>query len=155
MFIPHGIDTDQFRPSEDTNTQDQRLRLLIVGEHMRDWATMHAMADFCAARRLPVEFDAVIPGYARAHFTGCANVRLHTGVPEGTLIALYQRADALLLPVTGATANNSLLEALACGTPAITTNVGGMTDYVDDASGWLFPPGETALVGELIEGDVP
>lgn len=60
------------------------------------------------------------------------------------MIGLYRSADVLFLPVTNATANNSILEALACGTPVISTLVGGIPDYVDDESGWLLPVGDVA-----------
>ena len=94
--------------------------------------------------------DAVVPADARRYFLGCDNVRAHTGVPEDAFIDLYQRADALLLPVVDATANNAILESLACGTPVISTATGGILDYVDEASGWLFAPGGHRAVVDLI-----
>lgn len=155
VYIPHGINTERFQPgarapgSADGGTAP--LRLLSVGENMRDFEGMHRLADHCAARNLPVEIDAVLSREVSRVFTGCDNVRVHSGVPEDALIALYQRADALLLPVTGATANNAVLESLACGTPVITTAVGGMTDYVDEESGWLLRHGDRAALIELVE----
>jgi glycosyltransferase involved in cell wall biosynthesis len=69
---------------------------------------------------------------------------------------LYREADALLLPVHDATANNAVLEALGCGTPIISTMVGGIPDYVDNSCGWLFEKAEVArivkLIGEICDG---
>src|SRR5262249_62068611 len=67
------------------------------------------------------------------------------------LIQLYCRAAALFMPVVDATANNAILESMACGTPVISTGVGGIPDYVDDSSGWLFPPNEVLGIVELVE----
>jgi glycosyltransferase involved in cell wall biosynthesis len=63
---------------------------------------------------------------------------------------LNRSADALLLPVTDATANNAVLESLACGTPVISTRVGGLPDYVDDSCGWLLPVGDSAAMVDVI-----
>jgi glycosyltransferase involved in cell wall biosynthesis len=63
---------------------------------------------------------------------------------------LYNEADALLLPVSDATANNSILEALSCGTPVISTNLGGIPDYVDNTCGWLFDKSEVLGIVRLI-----
>jgi glycosyltransferase involved in cell wall biosynthesis len=61
---------------------------------------------------------------------GLANVRRHRGLTDEQLRALYQRCDALLLPLTGATANNALLEGLACGLPAVATRLEAVESYV-------------------------
>jgi glycosyltransferase involved in cell wall biosynthesis len=85
---------------------------------MRDFSLMHRVADSCAAQKLNVRFDAVVPQTDFSHFTGCTGVTCRTGISEQALIRLYQEADALFLPVIDSTANNSVLEAMACGTPS-------------------------------------
>jgi glycosyltransferase involved in cell wall biosynthesis len=150
VYVPHGIDTGRFCPGERSEPQNQ-LRLVMVGEHMRDWEAARQIIDQCQAKRLPVHIDAVIKRSRWQMFAGCTNICLHESLPEDRLIWLYQQADALLVPVVDATANNSLLEALACGTPPISNSVGGIPDYVDDTSGWLFPKGDVAGPVKLIE----
>ncbi len=149
VYIPHGINTGCFRPP-DVFRPAETVRLMIVGDTYRDWETLHRVADLCARENLPVAIDAVVPTDARRYFLGCDNVRLHSRVPEDAFIEMYQRADALLLPVTTATANNAVLESLACGTPVISTAADGILDYVDEASGWLFPPGEPRAIVDLV-----
>ena len=151
FFIPHGIDTERFCPPAVSPPPTEELRLLCVGEHMRDWDAIHRVADFCRAEKLPVRIDAVLTSFeATWRFTGCDGVFAHLSVPEAELVDLYRRADALLLPVTGSTANNAVLESLACGTPVISTHTGGIPDYVDDASGWLFAPGDWPGIAALV-----
>jgi glycosyltransferase involved in cell wall biosynthesis len=150
IYVPHGIDTRRFFPG-DRDSQEGRVRLIIVGDHMRDWEASHRIIDECNARRFPVQFDVVIRQALWPVFTGCANTRLHAGISEDELIRLYRDADALLMPVVDATANNSILESLACGTPVISNSVGGIPDYVDDTCGWLFGKGEVLGIVKLID----
>lgn len=137
-YVPHGIDTSAFRPGDFPNRQGP-LRLLTVGHHMRDLEVVHRVADYAAVNGLPVEFQYVGPTRAFDSFLGCDNVELLTDLNEAALIQLYRESDAVFLPVTSATANNSLLEALACGTPVISTQIGGIPDYLDASCGWLLP----------------
>ena len=48
------------------------------------------------------------------------------------IVALYQSADIMLNPTTVDNMPNSLLEALACGIPIISTNAGGIPYLVED-----------------------
>lgn len=150
VYVPHGIDTRRFCPGARAPRRRQ-VRLIIVGEHMRDWEASHRIIDECNARKLPVQFDAVLGQALWPVFTGCANTRLHTKISEGELINLYRQADALLVPVIDSTANNTVLESLACGTPVISNSVGGIPDYVDDTCGWLFGRGEVLGIVQLID----
>jgi glycosyltransferase involved in cell wall biosynthesis len=149
-FVPHGIDTEVFRPTL-CSRQDGPLRLLTVGFHMRDLELVHRVADKSAHAGLPVRFQFVGPSHIAPAFIGCDNVEVFSDIDESTLIRMYQDADAALLPVTAATANNALLEAIACGTPVISTDVGGIRDYLDDRAGWLLPKGDCAALMELVD----
>lgn len=146
VYIPLGIDTDRFRPDGQMLDPD-KMRVLIVGEYMRDWLTIHRTIDEINRRGLDVEFHVVTNERFFPYFNGCANLVYHSQISENELIGLYRSADVLFLPVINATANNSIVEALACGTPVISTLVGGVPDYVDDESGWLMPVGD--VVGHV------
>jgi|SRR5579871_3175240 len=156
VYVPHGINTDRFCPGEPA-TDRRCVRLLTVGIHMRDWEAIDEIINLCNGRNLDVRFDFVVPEVVGlqtpkglSHSAQYRNVHVHSRIPEEQLIQLYRQADALLLPVLDATATNAGLEALACGTPVISTRIGGMEDYVDDSCGWLFEPGEVRRIVELI-----
>ena len=60
----------------------------------------------------------------------------HDGLGDPALRTLYQGATLLLLPLACAGAVNSILEALACRLPVVTTDVGGVPDY---GGGTVYP----------------
>lgn len=151
IYVPHGIDTTKFRPDDDPRTVCNKLRLLSVGVHMRDWDVMHRTIDEAHRAHLDIQFDVVANSEFFPYFTGCSNVILHSEIPESQLIELYRSADALFLPVTSATGSNAVLEALACGVPVIATDVGGMPDYVTGDCGWLIPRGDVHSAVSLIQ----
>lgn len=65
-------------------------------------------------------------------------------VPDDALAELYSSACAVVLPSQNATEGFGmvLLEAAACGTPAVATHVGGIpAAVVDGETGLLVPPG--------------
>src|SRR6185503_16589016 len=69
---------------------------------------------------------------------------------DDLLRELYRRSRALLLPLELSTANNAVLEAMACGTGVITTRSGGVREYVDDACGALLEPGDVDATVEEV-----
>lgn len=144
FFVPHGIDTTQFTPAlaPPVSGPEKPARFAFVGWHMRDFDMAHAAIDQCREAGLNAEFHTVMREDKNAFFTACPNVHFHSGLSEDELVALYQSCDALFLPLQDATANNAILEAMACGTPVITTAVGSIGDYVDDSCGWLLPAGD-------------
>src|SRR5262249_11269587 len=97
-----------------------------------------------------VEVDVVTKPENFGFFAGCDRVRIHSGISEAELIRIYRKSDALLLPLADATANNSILEAMACGTPVITSDVGGIRGYVGEDAGWLFRKGDVGNIVKLI-----
>ena len=68
----------------------------------------------------------------RVQFTG----RLETA----EIVSLYQSADVVLNPSRADNMPNSILEALACGVPVVSTNVGGVPYLVEHGrTAWLVP----------------
>jgi glycosyltransferase involved in cell wall biosynthesis len=67
-------------------------------------------------------------------------------VPEAELLRLYRSSALLLLPLVDTVASNTVLEALACGLPIVTTDVGAIRDYVTPECAILVPPGDAAAL---------
>lgn len=150
FYVPHGIDCEVFKPDRNIAHQKKEgLNILTVGGHGRDWNVLTEVVE-AFSNDSDVTFTVVAPTLKAPLFSGRQNVLFLTGIDEDELIRQYQKSDIVFIPVTFASANNSVLEALACGKPVISTNTGGISDYVDGQSGWLLPPGDTGAAIELI-----
>ena len=105
--------------------------------------------------RLIVVGDGPDAGSIRATGTGLFGDRVafRGWEPDPVRLAdLYASAEALVLPSLREGFPTVVGESLACGTPVIASDVGGIGEVVDDDTGWLLPPGdETALAAALRE----
>ncbi|MBK5274134.1 MAG: glycosyltransferase family 4 protein [Desulfuromonadales bacterium] len=140
LFIPHGVDTDFFRP-DDSVPKDPN-RILFVGNWLRDFDTLVAVSKILTDKAPQVKIDVVTLERNKPLFNGCDNVRFFSGIPEEDLLRKYQQATLLLVPMKDCTANNSVLEGMACGLPVITTDIGGIRDYVNEECAILCQPGD-------------
>jgi len=133
--ILHGIDTDFFRPVE-TRNRSEVFRCITVGNYLRDYQAVRAVAEQFGDRA-DIEFHVVSSNAAAV--VGLRNVVIHRGIDDDQLRRLYQQSDVLFLPLQQATANNALLEGIACGLPVVSTLLPSVKTYV---------PGEEALLFE-------
>ena len=78
----------------------------------------------------------------RVHFTGI--------VPESTLPALYRAAEALVCPSLYEGFGLPILEAMACGTPVLTSNVTALPEVAGDAA-LLVDPASVEQITNSIE----
>jgi glycosyltransferase involved in cell wall biosynthesis len=139
VVIPHGVDTDYF--SAGAAPDPARPAILVVGRFLRDFPLTAETVLRLAARHPDWRFDFVVPGTAW-HGPDLAAVRAlpqahwHDRIDDAALRRLYQTSDCHLTPFKDCTANNALVEALACGLPIVTTDRGGVRDY---GAGTVYP----------------
>lgn len=150
FVVPHGIDTDFFRPRGAAGPGDPDL-CLFVGDHLRDFATLQAVIRILNARRPRTRFVLVTPARNSALVSGASNVVIENGLSDEDLRLRYQTAALHLQPMKDCTANNSILEGMACGLPTLATDIGGVRDYLDQTCSVLVPPGDPdRMAGEAM-----
>lgn len=160
VFIPHGVDSDFFLPSETEmklSSNDGVLRIVFSGKWLRDFETMAAVTAIADDLNLPVRFEMIVPPYSRRTDT-CyriamsPRVRWHSGLSDEDLRDVYRQSDLLLLTLYDSTANNGLLEGMACGLPVVVTDVGGVKDYATKTFADFVPPRDASSIIEVIQG---
>ena len=162
--IPNGVDLSVFHPDDprairdELNLpQDSRVLLFTANEIRqnvwKDFQTMRA-AIARVAGNLPgkrVLFIALGEA-APTERIGQAEIRFVPYQEQASSVArYYQAADVYLHAAHADTFPNTVLEALACGTPVVATAVGGIPEQVtDNATGFLVPPGNAIRMAEAI-----
>jgi glycosyltransferase involved in cell wall biosynthesis len=143
-FCPHHIDTEFFSPAAD-KVNDTHIRLVCVGHLFRDYdVLLSALRLLRTTYKHQVSLDIVGPQAHSNHpLTIEPGVTVHQGIDDEALLALYRSAAVGVLPLTDSTANNSLLEMMACGLAIVTTDVGGVRDYVQTGNVAALPPGDS------------
>jgi glycosyltransferase involved in cell wall biosynthesis len=147
VTVHHGVDTRFFRPNQQTVSREGPIKLLAVGQWLRDYDLAFAALDRLVAEGLEFEYRVVsqtiepnaVPDY----------VTVLQGISDDELLDEYIKCDIFFMPLAAATANNALLEAMACGRPVVTTDVGGLPEYIGHEAGVLCPSDPELLVEGL------
>ncbi len=159
--IPNGVDVLFFQPPEAPRALDAPLRLLFAGRFQSQknlpWM-LERLAEVRSTSKRPFEIDLVGDGPLRPMVEDRVRalglddvVRFHGWRGPAELRTLYQSADLVLNPSLYEGMPNVLLEAMACGRPALASHVPGNDAVVaDGATGWLFAPGDSIAFRERI-----
>ncbi|WP_338733334.1 glycosyltransferase family 4 protein [Mangrovimonas cancribranchiae] len=134
-YIPHGVDTQFFKPNSNKKHPN---KVLFVGQHLRDFNTFNACVPLLAEKNKDIQIHAVVNSGIEHRLKSHLNLHVHHGLSDEDLLAHYQTASVLLLPMLDSTACNSLLEAMACGVPIVTSRVGGNAEYLKETSAKLI-----------------
>lgn len=145
--IPHGIDLSYFHRSE-AATGDQ-FTVLSVGSYRRRFDLLKNVIEIIGGIRPEISFVIVASPDKTRELEGLANVKVLAGVSDSDLRRLYSSSSCLLMTLQAATANNAILEAMACELPIVSEDVGGIREYVGEA-GILAPSGSVDALVEAI-----
>jgi glycosyltransferase involved in cell wall biosynthesis len=138
--IRHGVDTEYFTPLVN---KPERFQVLTVGGYRRDFDRLHSV---CTALldHSAISVRIVGPAALAPKFAGLRNVEYCHGLNDQQLLAAYREASCFLMLVENATANNAVLEAMACGMPVIADRLGGLPEYVPESAGFLVNASDVA-----------
>jgi glycosyltransferase involved in cell wall biosynthesis len=128
-FIPHGVDTAFWDPAlakAPTNLPNDYI--LCVGAHGLDRQMLTGLIRTNPARAF------IIVGL-RNQLEPFPNVKYLYDISDESLRDLYYGAALMIRPLTFATANNSVLEALAMGKTILASRIPGITDYISERTG--------------------
>lgn len=163
--IPLGVDLETFAPADAESPsgygprEDSAapLRLVHVGRLSREKSPQLAVATAVTLHRrgVRVQLDVYGQGPQLAELQAMAAnapVRFHGYLPDRTELATrLRRADIALSVCPGETFGLAVLEALACGTPVVTSSCGGARELICSESGAWARPDSDALADAVTQ----
>ena len=149
FFVPLGIDADYYVPPTSFETRSSDL-CLIVGENYRDFPTLRGVIELVAYQRPQTKFVFITLPQSAERIGYHPNLTLRSGIPEPEFLKLYQSATLMLMPLIEATANNAILEGMACGLPLVVTDTGDIRDYVSPRGAALILPHDSQGMAEAV-----
>ncbi|MCL4198872.1 MAG: glycosyltransferase family 4 protein [Phycisphaerales bacterium] len=151
--LRHGVDTHWFRPAlryEEMRCHARRTRVLFIDGWGRDHAVLHDVVNRTLAASTDIEWTILSSDGAALLPSARERVRRLNRQPDSAYRALLWETDVLCLPLVHATANNALLEAMACGVAIVVTHVGGVRETIDRWSAVTVPPGDARAMTTAI-----
>jgi glycosyltransferase involved in cell wall biosynthesis/GT2 family glycosyltransferase len=140
FVLPHGIDPEVFKYTERTKTDI--FKFLYVGECSDRKGIFHLLKAFTDLFKNNPKVELHIKSNTDMLFYNSKevqdiikdykNIFWHIGnIGHDEVIKLYKECHAYVYPSRGDSFGMTLLEAMACGLPIITTKLPGATDVVD------------------------
>lgn len=165
-IVPETVDAELFRPHNITpppapivlyvGRLEPRKGIFTIAEAMPK-----VLAEFPRTRFVFLGGDMPIDGNSsqgllterlRKHSVE-QNAEFRSRVPPGTIADLHNQSAVSIFPSTWENCAVACLEAMACGTAVIATDVGGFPEMIEQGiSGLLVPPGDPeALANGIVQ----
>lgn len=161
-YVPNGVELDRFRPLPKAEAKrrlglDPETPVVYLSAVRLDDRRKGAAVFAEALEHLrDLDFQLVVSGNAPPPFGREARTLGALSSDEDIAVA-YAAADVYALPTLAENLPNVVVESLACGTPVVAFDVGGVPDAVRHLeTGYLAPLGDAAALADgirLLLGD--
>jgi len=139
IIIPNGIDLQQFRPTESEFRRKYHLenKIIVLGVATA-WGERKGYREFCRlADCLPLNYQVVLVGMTKKQLKkipgNILGLERTNNVSE--LAEIYSAADVFLNLGKEETMGLTTVEAMACGTPVVVSNMTSIPEVVEGKSG--------------------
>jgi glycosyltransferase involved in cell wall biosynthesis len=150
-LVPYGVDLQFFTPSQENQ---KKFTVLFVGHLVRQKG-LHYLLEAWRRLKLSNAELRIVGGLGSRHkwlSAYCGDATLLGTLEKDALRREYRQADLLCLPSLSDGFGLVVLEALACGTPVLTTTTCGASDMIRDAAnGFVIPSADLAMLMERLE----
>lgn len=140
-YIPHGIDVNYFKPSDDVVTNNQ---VLMVGNWLRNFELASEVFKLLNKYRPDIQISVVSNEENFKYFKNIT-VEFYNKISNDKLLKLYQQSKVVYFPLHEFTANNALLEASSTGANILLAT----NDYKD----WTYLPKEHIKILNTVPED--
>jgi glycosyltransferase involved in cell wall biosynthesis len=150
--IPNGIDTDLYRPISKQLAREilrlpQEKKIILFGATSlstgrKGFQFLEPILNLLSQSNLKDKIELVTFGSLLSSLNSSIKIN-HLGKlnDEITLALAYSSADVFILPSVEDNLPNTVMEALSCGTPCVSFNIGGLADMIEHLkNGYLAVP---------------
>lgn len=157
--VPNVVDADVFRPSREADGRIGPLRLVTVGAlvDVKGHRTLIESMPTLLERR-EVTLDVVGDGPLRGELERLVHsldlddrVRFLGRRAKREVADALRGSDVFVLPSRWENMPCALLEALACGLPAVATDVGDVSEVIDESNGIVVAAGSSSAIADGVE----
>ncbi len=164
--VRRGVDRTMFAPGEQVvarrglNVPEKSTVLISVGRLVPVKGHTHLLqaCRLLAARRVSFRCYLIGDGPLKAELQRQITqlgldgvVELKGAQTQGQLAEWYRAADMTVLPSASEGVPNVLMESIACGTPFVASDVGGIPEIADSRHDRLVPPASPVALADAIE----
>jgi glycosyltransferase involved in cell wall biosynthesis len=153
-----GVDTEKFSPDESVERNCTALFVGRILPHKGVDTLVRALPEGLTLEIIGQPYDEEYKRELLRMAEG-KRVRMRHDCDDAALVEAYRRAACVVLPSVYRTMygkvsrvpellGQTLLEGMACGTPAVCTDVASMPEVVEDGvTGFVVPPNDPAALG--------
>jgi glycosyltransferase involved in cell wall biosynthesis len=158
--VPNGVDTERFTP--DSGAKEDTGATVLTVARLTEQKGLPYLLDAAETFSAGTTVEIVGDGPLRADLEATCRsrslgdtVRFRGYLPDDDLLNAYRRADVFAFPSVYEPFGLVALEAMACGTPVVAFDAGGVREVLMDddrevRGGLLAPPGDVEAFGRAL-----